>query len=105
MMDDTTKVMIENTLRERYPYAETICVTNINTSKKHGDSLVYFKAVATCNQQDFDNFELDEDGNYQQKVLYISGIKNGHLLTSKIENDDFDESDILDTKCSQKILG
>lgn len=98
MIDFETKTIIENELRERYPQMETIYVQTANQSPKYGETVIYFKAIGTTGEPDFENAELDEDGNYAQKTYVITGTKDGNRLTSKIEGERESENDLDDSQ-------
>ena len=95
MEDVETKSIIETKLCEKYPELETVCITKLTKSKKYGETVTYFKAVGTISGTDFDNYELDEDGNYPQKTCQIKGRMAGNLFKSSMEgrDEDFDLED------------
>lgn len=90
------ETMIKNNLEEKYPEFSNFEITRMTTSKKHGPSVIYFRALADTKDADFYGAELDEDGNYVSKKVEIRGTKNGDYFTSKIfdgvEEENEDES-------------
>ena len=95
-------IIISNKLAEKYPEFDEFDVYRISPSKKYGPTLVYFRARAKSSQSDYSNVNLDEDGNYECRVVEIKGSREGDYFKSSI-CDEFDADD-EDANTSANLL-